>query len=61
LPEQFRDSPQVVAELSRQGADFVAGPTEIKLESWLLASEEAVWATYYCDEERAIRFDALAG
>jgi hypothetical protein len=59
LPEPFRDSPDVVAELSAAGVDFVAGPTDMKLESRLLPSGDAVWVTYYWDEERMARFAVI--
>ena len=58
LPERFRDSPEVVAELAAGGVDFVAGPTDMKLESRFLAPGEAVWVTYYWNEERMVRFGA---
>lgn len=58
LPERFRDSPEVVAEFSAGGVDFIAGPSDMKLESRLLVSGEAVWVTYYWDEERMARFSA---
>ncbi len=60
LPEHFRDSPEVVAEFSAVGVDFVAGPSDMKLESRLLVSGEAVWVTYYWNEERMTRFGAQA-
>jgi hypothetical protein len=56
LPVAFRDSPDVVAELAAQGVDFVAGPTDLKLESRQLRSEEAVWVTYYGDAEILVSF-----
>lgn len=46
LPFEFRDSPEVVAELSAAGVDFVAGPTDMKLESGFSADGKAVWITY---------------
>lgn len=61
LPGRFRDSPEVVAEFSAGGVDFVAGPGDMKLESRLLASGEAVWVTYYWDEERMAGFAVPAG
>lgn len=61
LPGQFRDSPEVVDEFSAGGVDFLAGPSDMKLESRLLASGEAVWVTYYRDEERMVRFSESAG
>jgi hypothetical protein len=61
LPTPFRDSPEVVAELAAQGVDFVAGPTDLKLESRLLTSDEAVWVTYYRDAEMTVPFSIRAG
>ena len=58
LPERFRDSPEVVAEFSAGGVDFVAGPSDMKPESRLLVSGEAFWVTYYWNEERMVRFGA---
>ena len=46
-PEQFRDLPQVVAELSTPIAEFVADLTDMQLESRLLASGKVVWVTDY--------------
>jgi len=60
LPASFRDSPEVVAELAAQGVDFVAGPTDLKLESRLLPSGEAVWVTYYWDAEMTVPFSNRA-
>jgi hypothetical protein len=56
LPHSFRDSPEVVEELSQAGVDFVAGPTDMKLEGRVLPSGEAVWLTYYWDDERTVSF-----
>ncbi len=56
LPESFRDSPEVVKEFAAGGVDFVAGPTDMKLEGRVLPSGEAVWVTYYWDEERTTPF-----
>lgn len=56
LPVAFRDSPEVVAGIAAQGVDFVAGPTDLKLESRLLRSGEAVWVTYYRDAEILVPF-----
>ncbi len=47
----MRDSPEAVAEFSRRGVDFVAGPSDMKLESRVLASGDARWVTYYSDWE----------
>jgi hypothetical protein len=49
-----------VAELAAQGVDFVAGPTDLKLESRLLPSDVAVWVTYYWDVEMTVRFSNRA-
>jgi hypothetical protein len=54
LPLPFRDSPAVVAELAAGGVDFIAGPTDMKLEGRVLATGEAVWLTNYWDDVRAV-------
>lgn len=51
FPAPFRDSPEVVAEFTDRGADFLAGPGDMKLEGRILPSGEGVWVTYYWDEE----------
>lgn len=56
FPDQFRDSPDVVAEFSANGVDFVAGPSDMKLEGRILPSGEAVWVTYYWDQEHNTSF-----
>lgn len=56
LPKTFRDSPEVVADFAEQGVDFVAGPSDLKLEGRVLPSGEAVWVTYDWDNERTTRF-----
>jgi hypothetical protein len=56
LPEHFRDSPEVVSEFAVKGVDFVAGPTDMKLEGRVVASGEPVWITYYWDEEHRTGF-----
>lgn len=53
LPLPFRDSPEVVAELAG-GVDFIAGPTDMKLEGRVLATGEAVWLTYDWDAVRNV-------
>ena len=60
FPDHFRDSPEVVAEFSAKGVDFVAGPTDMKLEGRVLSSGDAVWVTYYWDEERTTSFKAVS-
>lgn len=61
LPERFRDSPEVVAELAVQGVDFVAGPSDMKLEARVLPAGEAVWVTYHWDKPRMVPFAAPIG
>jgi hypothetical protein len=56
FPEHFRDSPEVVAEFSANGVDFVAGPTDMKLEGRVLPSGDAVWVSYYWDQEYTTSF-----
>jgi hypothetical protein len=56
FPIQFRDSPEVVGEFSTNGVDFVAGPSDMKLEGRVLPSGEAVWVTYYWDREHNTSF-----
>ena len=51
LPIAFRDSPDVVTELAANGVDFVAGPSDLKLESRLLPTGAPVWVTYSWDAE----------
>jgi len=58
LPDHFRDSPEVVSEFAAKGVDFVAGPTDMKLEGRLLTSGDAAWITYYWDEEHRASFSA---
>ena len=57
LPRRFRDSPEVVAEFSAKGVDFVAGPNDMKLEGRVLPSGSAVWVTYYWDQEYSTLFE----
>ncbi len=56
FPVSFQNSPEVVAEFSSQGVDFVAGPSDMKLEGRLLPSGEAVWVTFYRDQEFTTSF-----
>jgi hypothetical protein len=58
FPWQFRDSPEVVAEFTAKGIDFVAGPTDMKLEGRMLPSGDAVWVTYSWDLEYTAPFTA---
>ena len=60
LPERFRDSPEVVAEFASRGVDFVAGPTDMKLEGRVVATGESVWVTYDWDDEQTAAFGAGA-
>jgi hypothetical protein len=59
FPDQFRDSPDIVAEFSANGVDFVAGPSDMKLEGRILPSGEAVWVTYYWDREHNTSFKTM--
>jgi hypothetical protein len=49
IPEAFMDSPDAVRVLAEAGVDFVAGPTDMKLETeWDVTQGEgprAVWVT----------------
>jgi hypothetical protein len=56
FPGQFRDSPEVVAEFIAKGVDFVAGPSDMKLEGRILPSGDAVWVTYYWDQQFSTPF-----
>ncbi len=56
FPHQFRDSPDVVAEFAACGVDYVAGPTDMKLEGRVLPSGETVWVTYFWDREHSTSF-----
>jgi len=57
LPVPFRDSPEVVAGFAAEGVDFVAGPTDMKLEARVLASGPA-WITFDWNGERHAAFAA---
>lgn len=61
LPFDFRNSPEVVEELSRSGVDFVAGPTDMKLEAKVSAEGKPVWVTFFWGEERTVPFSASVG
>ncbi len=56
FPDRFRDSPEVVAGFAARGADFMAGPTDMKLERQALPSGEAVWVTYDRDRQFTMPF-----
>jgi hypothetical protein len=60
LPFAFRDSPEVVLELARAGVDFVAGPTDMKLEGRVLPSGLAAWVTFTRQGERTVAFESRA-
>jgi hypothetical protein len=55
LPSRFRDSPDVVAEFAANGVDFVAGPSDMKLEARVLGAGPA-WITWTWDGERHAAF-----
>ena len=54
LPLPFRDSSDAVAELAAAGVDFVAGPTDLKLESEVLSDGSACWVVRLRDDERRV-------
>ena len=56
LPERFRNSSEVISEFSSKGTDFAAGPSDIKLESRVLPTGEAVWVMFYWDGELTTAF-----
>lgn len=60
LPLNFRNSPDVVEEFSRNGADFVSGPTDMKLEANISPEGEPIWVTYLRDGEISARFTQSA-
>jgi hypothetical protein len=60
LPLVFRDSPEVIAEFARGGVDFVAGPTDMKLEARISAAGQPVWVTCLGDEARTVDFTPSA-
>jgi hypothetical protein len=47
VPWSFADSIKVVAALTRAGADFVAGPTDIGVTSAIDGSGTLSWKTHY--------------
>jgi hypothetical protein len=56
LPFNFRNSPEVVDELSRMGVDFVAGQTDMKLEGKCSPDGEPQWITYSWGKQIAVPF-----
>ncbi|MCP9887407.1 hypothetical protein KBY96_05580 [Cyanobium sp. ATX 6A2] len=60
LPFDFRNSPQVVDELSRMGVDFVAGQTDMKLEGKCSAEGEPQWITYSWGKQIAVPFSVMS-
>ena len=58
LPTDFTDSPEAVAEFTRQGIDFVSGRSEMSLSARVLPSGEAVWVTEDWHAERTVPFVA---
>ena len=58
LPMAFRGSPEVVSEFMARGVDFGGGPTDLKLETRVLPSGEAIWVTYTWDAEVHAPFSA---
>jgi len=60
LPFDFRNSPEVVDELSRMGVDFVAGQTDMKLEGKCSADGEPQWITYSWGKQIAVPFSVMS-
>ncbi len=58
LPLSFRDSPEAVRDLIRQGVDWIAGDTSMTLSSKVLASGDIVWSTVSWDKEYHTPFKA---
>jgi hypothetical protein len=61
FPMRFRDSPEVVAEFCRAGVDFLAGPTDMKLESRFSSDGRPVWVTYFWDKKIETNFSERSG
>ncbi len=51
LPLEFRDSPEAVEALARQGADWIAGGIHMTLSSKVLPNDEIVWITDHHGQE----------
>lgn len=60
LPFDFRNSPEVVDELSHMGVDFVAGQTDMKLEGKCSAEVEPQWITYSWGKQVAVPFSVMS-
>ncbi len=61
LPLEFRDSPEVAAEMAKAGVDWVAGSTRMTLASRRTPDGALVWFTVMFDKEYAVPFVAAAG
>jgi len=60
LPFDFRNSPEVVDELSRMGVEFVAGHTDMKLEGKCSSEGEPQWITYSWGKQVAVQFSVMS-
>lgn len=58
LPLSFRDSPEAVADLQRQGVDWIAGDTSMTLSGKVVETGRAVWSTFSWDKEFQTPFAA---
>ncbi len=58
LPLSFRDSTEAVADLQRQGVDWIAGDTSMTLTSKVLPGGQVVWSTISWDKEYQTPFAA---
>lgn len=56
MPRDFIDSPDAVRELTRAGADWVAGDSDMTLATRRLPSGEVVWTTESYGKEFATPF-----
>lgn len=59
LPFDFRNSPQVVDELSRMEVDFMARQTDMKLEGQCSAEGEPQWIPYSWGKQIAVPCSAM--
>lgn len=55
--ERVMPLPEVVAELSVQGVDFISGPTDMKIESRMQPNGQARWICYSWNDEYAAEFE----
>jgi len=53
---EYRNSPEVVQSLAEKGADFISGPSDMKIESRFITADQPVWVTYCYDQEYLTEF-----